>query len=213
MKDLRTIRIFLAVLFFAASVTWLFIGRGVSPMAAAAAKVQIIPSALAATAGATAVWLVATFFFGRVYCSTVCPVGTLQDSATWARRKLGRTRRGRAMRNPFGKGRLFGAYRPQRPSRLRGLVLFAYIGCLVLGLLGVATLLEPWNLMRSAARLTNPEASARWLLFAGNAALGGAVALVILALIWVWALFKGRAFCNSNGELTRKACASSLRCL
>lgn len=196
MRDLRTIRIFLAVLFFAASATYLFIGAGVSPMARAAYKVQIIPSALAATAGATAFWLVATFFFGRLYCSTVCPVGTLQDSATWLRRKIGETRRGAVLRNPFDGSRLFGPYRPRKTSRIPGLVLIGYAGFLIIGFLAIATLLEPWNLMRSAARLTNPDAGARWMLFAGNAALGGAVAVVILALIWIWALLRGREFCR-----------------
>ena len=29
-----------------------------------------------------------TFFFGRVYCSTVCPLGILQDLVSWISRKF-----------------------------------------------------------------------------------------------------------------------------
>ncbi|MFP4674194.1 MAG: 4Fe-4S binding protein [Opitutales bacterium] len=42
--------------------------------------------------------LVVTLLFGRVYCSTVCPLGILQDIVSWASRLYARKIRGRSMR-------------------------------------------------------------------------------------------------------------------
>ena len=52
MKQLRAIRILLAVLFFIASAACLMIGPQVHPMARAAARTQIALSAASATAAA-----------------------------------------------------------------------------------------------------------------------------------------------------------------
>lgn len=42
-------------------------------------KLQIIPLILSAGVPWLITWVVITFIFGRVYCSSVCPLGTLQD--------------------------------------------------------------------------------------------------------------------------------------
>lgn len=42
---------------------------------------QLIPMAMLGGASAVGVWLVITLVFGRIYCSTACPLGTLQDIA------------------------------------------------------------------------------------------------------------------------------------
>lgn len=47
---------------------------------------QLIPMTVLGTMHIVGVWLVVTLVFGRVYCSTVCPVGTLQDMAARMRR-------------------------------------------------------------------------------------------------------------------------------
>ena len=196
MRDLRTIRIFLSVLFLAASVATLFIGSGVTPMAAIAGRMQIIPSALSTTIGATGFWLVATFVFGRIYCSSVCPLGALQDSADWLRRRILRSRRAGGSLNPRRRRQITPySWQPQA-GRWRTLVLLAYVVCLLLGLLSIATILEPWNLLRSAARLTNREADAPWLMLAADAGLGALLALLAVVAIWVGALLKGRPFCT-----------------
>lgn len=199
MKELRTIRIFLTIIFLVASIAYLFIGDGVNPMASAAQSVQIIPSALAMTLGATIVWIAATLIAGRIYCSSVCPVGGLQDSATWLRRKLFKLniRKWRKC-NPLNGRLLFAPFRYRNGGRLRLPVLIIYIVCLLLGLLGIATIIEPWNMMRSAARLTNPEGAAAWkfLIFSGNVIFGGVFGMVVLVAVWVWALLCGRRFCN-----------------
>ena len=43
------------------------------------AKIQLMPALLSLNIGILAFWLVATSLLGRVYCSTVCPLGLFQD--------------------------------------------------------------------------------------------------------------------------------------
>ena len=45
----------------------------------AIAKIQLMPALLSLNIGILAFWLVATSLLGRVYCSTVCPLGLFQD--------------------------------------------------------------------------------------------------------------------------------------
>ena len=73
MKQLRAIRILLAVIFLAASVACIAIGPHFNPIAAVAGKVQIALSALSITIGATFVWLLVSLLFGRVYCDPPYP--------------------------------------------------------------------------------------------------------------------------------------------
>lgn len=57
-------------------------------MAVVSKKAQIILSAGTTAIGAILTWLVITFIFGRIYCSTVCPVGTLSDLFIRIRRRI-----------------------------------------------------------------------------------------------------------------------------
>lgn len=196
MRDLRTIRIFLASLFIAAAAAYLFIGSGITPVAMGAEKVQIIPSMLTMTMGATGFWLVATFVFGRIYCSTVCPVGALQDSATWLRRRLGASKTFGRLRLRRGARPIFAPFRYRNAGKWRGVVLLAYTLCLLLGLMAFATIIEPWNMLRSAARATNAGACAPWLIASGHVMLGAAFALAVLLAVWIAALIGGRRFCT-----------------
>jgi len=42
-------------------------------------KVQLLPALLAGSFTLVGIWIVLTLIFGRIYCSTICPIGTLQD--------------------------------------------------------------------------------------------------------------------------------------
>lgn len=64
MKDLRTIRIFLATLFFIGAVAYLAISETIHPMARIVPEVQIVPSLLASGLGAIVVWFGITFLSG-----------------------------------------------------------------------------------------------------------------------------------------------------
>ena len=199
MPSLRTIRITVASIFLSASVAYLFFETGSVPAVQISERVQIIPSALAVSIGATAFWLVATFFFGRIYCSLVCPVGIIQDSATWLRRRLYRIPMLRKWRNPLDGRPMFAPFRYRKSGKWRGLILLFYVVCLLLGFTGIAALFEPWNIMRLASESVHPAPTTtptRGLLFASNLLLGAVIGFEILIIIWIWALVAGRKFCT-----------------
>lgn len=173
----------LAVLFLAASIACLILGSRVHPMAYVAEKSQIVLSALSATIGATVVWLLLTFLFGRIYCGTVCPVGTLTDLVFRLRRRIPRLNR------PF-------SFRP--PSRIPVHVLWIYIVCLLLGLGSVTMLVEPWNITRNIVAAFRPShAGAVWTEVGLGMVTGMAAAILSLIVIAAVALWRGREFCTS----------------
>lgn len=191
MRDLRTIRIFLATIFFVAAVAYLFIGSDVNPMAVVSKKVQILPTSLMMTLGVTIVWLLATFLLGRVYCSTVCPIGTWQDTALRVRRFANRRRIVSGDEAPFLP------FRYRHRWRYRTIPLIIYVVCLILGLIPIAALLEPWRIMQSAAMSTNHEAvNPKYLFIAGNVTIGILIGILSMVGIWIWGLLHGRRFCT-----------------
>jgi polyferredoxin len=170
---------------------------------------QVVPSLLrflegpAWAAAGILVVLGTTLLFGRVYCSSVCPLGTLQDLISWVG--------GRWRRNPKAV-----RYRYAKPhSRLHfGLLLATLVGAfggswLLLGLL------DPFSLYgRSAALLLQPAVATgnnlaargleSWGIYglapvtwhwAGAGVLAATAALLLLVV--VLAARHGRLFCNS----------------
>lgn len=77
---LKTLRVVLALIFFGL-ITFLFVDfRNTGPeWYDFVAKWQIIPAICAASVVTTLALLALTLIFGRVYCSTLCPLGVLQD--------------------------------------------------------------------------------------------------------------------------------------
>lgn len=96
---------------FGAATTALFLdpgGDAVALLARPLTSLQFIPALLKSLA-VPGVWiagalfvLVITFLFGRVYCSTVCPLGLLQDAAIRLRKTVDRRRRFRYGRADYG---------------------------------------------------------------------------------------------------------------
>ena len=77
---LRTIRIFLALIFFiGASLLFLDFTGTIHAWFGWIAKVQFLPAVLAINVGVIVALVAFTFIFGRVYCSVICPMGVLQD--------------------------------------------------------------------------------------------------------------------------------------
>lgn len=182
MKQLRVIRVFLAALFFAAASAYLMIGPRVHPLAAVSFKSQVVLSAVSVSIGAALVWLVLTFLFGRIYCSTVCPIGTLSDIFIRLRKYVPRLNR------PF-------SYRPRRVWSVH--VLLGYLICLTTGLVAVPYLVEPWNIMRNIASAVNPSAvETTWIALGLGAVTGVAAGIISLLLIAVWSAVAGRGFCT-----------------
>lgn len=183
MKALRNIRLSLAALFLAASLGALFLGARPHTLGWMAEKSQVILSALSVSAGTTLVWLLLTFVFGRVYCSTVCPVGTLSDIWMMCRRFFPRLRN-----RPF---------RYRQRSRWAVHILWVYILCLLFGVVGIPFLIEPWNMMRNVAATVNPDTvQATWSTIGVSAltgTIGGIVAMVMVAAL---SILYGRRFCT-----------------
>lgn len=86
MRKLRILRILLAV-FFMLAVTACFLDftGATARWFGWTVRLQLMPAALAASLVAIAI-LAVTLLCGRVYCSTVCPLGILQDVAILLRR-------------------------------------------------------------------------------------------------------------------------------
>jgi polyferredoxin len=93
---LKKLRIFFSLLFFAViSVLFLdFTGTVYIPATHVFLHFQFVPSlimfiaTLAPAALGFALIIILTLLFGRVYCSTICPLGTLQDFIAYLSRKL-----------------------------------------------------------------------------------------------------------------------------
>ncbi len=92
---LRKIRITLALFFFL-FLTLLFLDftGTIHAWFGWMARVQLLPAVLALNVGVVAALAVLTLLFGRLYCSVICPLGVMQDIASWAsgRRKRHRYR-------------------------------------------------------------------------------------------------------------------------
>lgn len=77
---LRKIRITLALFFFiGATLLFLDFTGTIHFYLGWIAKIQFLPAVLAVNAGIMALLIGITLLFGRVYCSVICPLGTLQD--------------------------------------------------------------------------------------------------------------------------------------
>lgn len=192
MRRLRIFRVALATIFFmAAALLALFPlwSRGNNAMLNAVAQAQIQPSALflrsslSVTAGVTLFWLALSFLFGRVYCSTLCPIGTLCDISAWAGRKARHKER---------------SYRFTEPKNVRFSLLWIYLGTLVLGQLAFPFLVEPWNIWRNIFSTVNPgTVKDTWVALGVPAAVGMTAGVISLIFIVLFSLRTGRGFCTA----------------
>ena len=198
---LRSTRIFLAALCFSGFLLlFLDVSGTLPPYLAFLGKVQIVPALLAATlSGSLAVILTLvglTLLLGRVYCSTLCPFGVMQDVISRCR----------------GKRRF--QYRPGKTA-LRVVVLAVFVASLLAGVPLVFGLLEPYSAFgRVATELLLPVVNLgnNALAFAaqkmdsvavapgpvvqkGLSALFGAVLTLGIAGWLAWS--RGRTWCNT----------------
>lgn len=182
MKCLRIIRIALAVIFLTASVICLTMVGKAQVIVMPVAGMQIVLSALSATAGATLVWLVITFLFGRIYCSTVCPVGTVSDLFLRIRNRFP------ALRRPF-------SYRHR--ARISIHILWIYILCVIIGIFAIPYIIEPWNIMRNLSAAVRPESVASTWSNIGFSVIFGIIAgVAAILVIAIMSLLYGRRFCT-----------------
>lgn len=167
-----------------------------SPDFSWAAKMQFLPSLLALNFAVVVAILAVTALAGRVYCSTVCPFGVLQDVAIRVRRIFMRR-----------------SCREMVPTWL----LVEFFGVLALCTVASSSLLavcDPYahygriatNLVRPAVQwLANcgaawSDAHEKYWLMSVDVAAPAAFALVVsvatLVMVVAFALWRGRWFCN-----------------
>ncbi len=182
MKQLRGIRILLAILFFIASAAYLFIGAHSHAMASLSVKMQILPSAISVSIGTIIFWLIATTMLGRIYCSTVCPIGTLQDIFVKLRRKSPR------LNHPY-------SFRGK--NRWTFHFIIVYLIALLTGIMALPFVTEPWNIMRNIAAGINPDAvGSTWITLGLGSGIGFLIGILSFITLAVSAIWKGRIFCT-----------------
>lgn len=167
------------------------------------AKIQLIPALLSLNVVALAILVVLTLVFGRVYCSVICPLGVMQDGINWLRSKIG-PRKNRKNRFAFKKAVTW--------LRVAFLGLFAVL--VILGLMSVAALIEPYSeygrivsvylapVYDSVNNLLAHEAESRGsfafyevesqAVFVPAMVLAGITFIIVAAFAWL----DGRGYCN-----------------
>ena len=199
---LRTIRLTLAIVFFA-FITLLFLDFSgtLHSWMGWMAKIQFLPALLALNVGVVVLLVALTLLFGRVYCSVICPLGVFQDVIS---RFAGKRKKNRFRYSPALKWLRYGM-----------LALFAV--ALVAGIRfhAVASLLEPYSSYgRIASNLFAPvyqwgnNLLAYWAERADSYAFYETevwmkslstfiIAVITLVVLAVLAWRSGRTYCNT----------------
>lgn len=175
-RRLKRIRVVVSVAFLLLlTLSIVDAGIGATPFGQWLMHTQLVPAILAGSAVWIVVWALIVLSFGRVYCSSVCPLGTLQDAAGHLGRKLGK-----------GEHKRYRYHAPQNVLRFPIPAIVA--ACLFVGFLAVVRLTDPyWLYARTCLAIARPSAIA----FGGVA-----VAAVVIAICAV-AFCRGRYVCNT----------------
>lgn len=195
---LRLLRTIVEVAVFAL-LTWLFVDYGmtVPSLAAKLAKVQLLPAAMAFAMTIFVIWLIVTLVFGRIYCSTVCPLGAFQDIIA----RLPRL--GRRVRTKWHYH-----YSPALTG-LRYVSLFIVVLSIFLGISAVTMLLDPFSIYGRFAsdmlkplwgyilKVWNDINSVPQVRITVASMLGLVISAITMLVIGVLAFRNGRTFCNT----------------
>ena len=132
-------------------------------------SLQLVPAAIALTLPVLAFWLGVTMIFGRVYCSSVCPLGALLDLFSRLR----------------PKSKVYSYKRPV--NALRTLSAVVCIAMLASGLLFPRQWFEPFGLYTSIVEN----------LTARSVSLAAFISAAVVGTLAFMALRRGRMFCNT----------------
>lgn len=168
------------------------------------AKIQLVPAVLNGMFIFVGIMLLLTFFFGRFYCSVICPAGILQDIIN------------RIFCIGKKKSKGIRRFRYHKPTNwLRYPLLILTIGFGVAGFMGLCLFLDPYsNFGRIIANLFRPvfvwgnNVLADILMKSGNYTLYHVanntfttssliVAGIALLVFIIMTVFRGRLFCNT----------------
>lgn len=206
---LKLIRRILAAI-FVLGITWLFVD--VSGEAHHhldwMAKIQFLPSVMAANIVSIAIVLVLTLLLGRIYCSIICPLGVLQDVFAWVGKwKVFRKNKKAKFANRY-------SHSPEK-KWLRLVVLCLFIIMILTGFNAGMVLLAPYSSYgRMVAAFIQPiyvginNLLAQWseandnYLFATEEPHNNPVILLVVAgvtaiILFVLAFLHGRTYCNT----------------
>ena len=173
---MRKIRIAIAILFFA-GITLLFVGvPSLASWLGWMPKLQFLPAVMALNVLVIVLVLALTLLFGRIYCSTICPLGVFQDGISRVRVTLGRLRKNR---KPFH-------FRKEH-KWLRYGIWVLFVAAIAAGVQSFVAILAPYS---AYGRIVESVAH-----FKAGPVL--AVAAATLLVVGLLAFFTGREYCNS----------------
>lgn len=150
-------------------------------------KIQLIPMALAGFVAGLIMWAGVTLLFGRIYCSTVCPMGTLQDI-------FGRLWR---LTPDMARKHRYAYTTTQLPMQISWTAAVAAFALLGQPLLLVA--FDPWSMFsRTLVWIFGDSVS----LAAASTAVRGAsigvmATLIVFFPVIIVGALRGRSFCNT----------------
>jgi len=204
MKFLKNIRIVLSILFFLPILLFFIDFTGKLPLQLhQLLSIQWIPALLSMNLVVLGILLLLSLLFGRIYCSTICPLGILQDILTWKSRF-------------FHKKKKKVRYEYTAPKNiLRYSILVLTVIVFLLGSSFLVLFLDPYSTFgRIASQLFRPLAI--WgnnFIAYGLSAMGNytfykveqvsfvplafGIALLFFLLITKMSWFKGRSYCNT----------------
>lgn len=164
-------------------------------------RVQFLPAVLASAMFVFVSWLIITLVFGRIYCSTVCPIATVNDASA----RLRRCSRKRAERHRY-------TYVPAA-WRTRYIILATALVSLMTGFFLFPSLIDPyavwvrfcrdcisWALSTSgiqSAPLTPGSYEYSSVTIITGSIAGAAVSAITTATLWIVAARRGRLVCNT----------------
>ncbi|MDE5688413.1 MAG: 4Fe-4S binding protein [Paramuribaculum sp.] len=161
-------------------------------------RIQFLPAVMTFALAIFIGWLIVTLLFGRIYCSSVCPVGTLQDIVAHISRKI----------RPHN-------YHYANPSgQVRFAILAVVLVCLIGGFFVIPSILDPYT---AYERMCRDLLSPLYASATGSPALlpremswwnsvtvkamtgwsGTSVAILTFVAIAAIAARKGRLLCNT----------------
>ncbi len=180
-KALRISRIVISVIIFAILCAGLTCSAFQIPIVGSWLKqIQLVPAIMSMTLFVCICWLIVTLIFGRIYCSTICPMGTLQDIAS------------RSIR--MGKSAKKHTYRYQPANnKLRYLFLTLMLACLLFGITSISSALDPYSAFsRICKDFFNPIITLNI-----PAIVATIIATVLFIITTVVATHSGRILCNT----------------
>ncbi len=184
MVKLRYARIFISILFFITAIITIIVeNTDVLHFFKYTKYVQIIPSILPAMLGIILFWLLTTLLFGRIYCSSICPIGTLFDIIIRLRKFSPQLNRKFYFKPIQKKQKYF--------------ILFTYILCLALSINIIPAIIEPWNMFENIISTFSfsPQQESLIRLSTGSL-LGFIIGFISFVIIVIYAALKGRDYCN-----------------